>query len=366
MGCAGHPDVKTPYLDTLASKGVRFENAYSACPSCVPARAALHTGLTQESHRRVGYADGIRWEYPHTMAGELTKAGYYTQCVGKMHVDPLRNYLGFCHVELHDGYLHYYRDPEIPYRENQKQADDYFHWLKQEKGIDCDVTDTGLECNSWVARPWIYEEKYHPTNWVTDRSIDFLRRRDPDMPFFLFTSYLRPHPPFDAPQCYFDMYRNKELTPPVVGDWCDEEALRARGRIFDSDTGPLDPELVQEMQIGYYACITHLDHQIGRLIQALVEISCMTIQLSFLSPTTASYWGIIICSARAVLIRVAAVCPSLFQAAASGRKTRQCEDGCSGASGCDANGAGGGRRTNPRQRGGNQPLEYGAEGKRNS
>ena len=188
-----------------------------------------------------------------------------------MHVDPLRNYLGFCHVELHDGYLHYYRDPEIPYRENQKQADDYFHWLKQEKGIDCDVTDTGLECNSWVARPWIYEEKYHPTNWVTDRSIDFLRRRDPDMPFFLFTSYLRPHPPFDAPQCYFDMYRNKELTPPVVGDWCDEEALRARGRIFDSDTGPLDPELVREMQIGYYACITHLDHQIGRLIQALVE-----------------------------------------------------------------------------------------------
>ena len=271
MGCAGHPDVKTPYLDTLASKGERFENAYSACPSCVPARAALHTGLTQESHRRVGYADGIRWEYPHTMAGELTKAGYYTQCVGKMHVDPLRNYLGFCHVELHDGYLHYYRDPEIPYRENQKQADDYFHWLKQEKGIDCDVTDTGLECNSWVARPWIYEEKYHPTNWVTDRSIDFLRRRDPDMPFFLFTSYLRPHPPFDAPQCYFDMYRNKELTPPVVGDWCDEEALRARGRIFDSDTGPLDPELVREMQIGYYACITHLDHQIGRLIQALVE-----------------------------------------------------------------------------------------------
>ena len=271
MGCAGHPDVKTPYLDTLASKGVRFENAYSACPSCVPARAALHTGLTQESHRRVGYADGIRWEYPHTMAGELTKAGYYTQCVGKMHVDPLRNYLGFCHVELHDGYLHYYRDPEIPYRENQKQADDYFHWLKQEKGIDCDVTDTGLECNSWVARPWIYEEKYHPTNWVTDRSIDFLRRRDPDMPFFLFTSYLRPHPPFDAPQCYFDMYRNKELTPPVVGDWCDEEALRARGRIFDSDTGPLAPELVREMQIGYYACITHLDHQIGRLIQALVE-----------------------------------------------------------------------------------------------
>ncbi|HJA93273.1 MAG TPA: arylsulfatase [Candidatus Eisenbergiella merdipullorum] len=271
LGCAGHPDVKTPYLDTLASKGVRFENAYTACPSCIPARAALHTGLTQESHGRIGYADGVRWDYPHTMAGELTKAGYYTQCVGKMHVDPLRNYLGFCNVELHDGYLHYYRDPSIAYRENQKVADDYFYWLQKEKGIGCDVTDTGMECNSWLARPWIYEEKYHPTNWVTDRCLDFLRRRDPDMPFFLMASYLRPHPPFDAPQCYFDMYENKKLTPPAVGDWCDDSALKKKGRIFDSDTGPIDPELLRQMQVGYYACVTHLDHQIGRLLQALIE-----------------------------------------------------------------------------------------------
>ncbi len=271
MGCAGHPDVKTPYLDTLAAKGVRFENAYTACPSCIPARAALHTGMSQESHKRVGYADGVRWDYPHTLAGELTKAGYYTQCVGKMHVDPLRNYLGFNNVELHDGYLHYYRDPSIAYHENQKVADDYFYWLQKEKGIGCDVTDTGMECNSWVARPWIYEEKYHPTNWVTDRCLDFLRRRDPDLPFFLMASYLRPHPPFDAPQCYFDMYANKELTPPAVGDWCDDSQLKKKGRIFDSDTGPVDPELIRQMQVGYYACVTHLDHQIGRLLQALIE-----------------------------------------------------------------------------------------------
>lgn len=140
------------------------------------------------------------------------------------------------------------------------------------------------------------------------------------MPFFLFTSYLRPHPPFDAPQCYFDMYRNKELTPPVVGDWCDEEALRARGRIFDSDTGPPDPELVREMQIGYYACITHLDHQIGRLIQALVENKLYDDTIILFVSDHGELLGIIICSARAVLIRAAAVCPSLFQAAASGRK----------------------------------------------
>lgn len=271
LGYAGHPDVKTPYLDTLASRGVAFDRAYSACPSCIAARAALHTGMEQSHHGRVGYEDSIPWRYEHTLAGELTKAGYYTQCVGKMHVHPLRNYLGFNNVDLHDGYLHAARYGNVPYRESQLVADDYFYWLKKELGADADVTDTGIDCNSWVARPWTHEEKYHPTNWVTDRCLDFLRRRDPDQPFFLMASYLRPHPPFDAPQYYFDLYRDKDLRPPFVGTWESDEYLRREGRIFDSKTGPADKELIRQAQIGYYACITHLDHQIGRLIMALVE-----------------------------------------------------------------------------------------------
>lgn len=275
LGIAGHPDVKTPFLDSLAAKGTLFDNAYSACPSCIPARAALHTGLSQEKHGRVGYQDLVDFRYPHTMAGELSKAGYYTQCVGKMHVHPLRNNMGFHNVELHDGYLHAYRRPDTPYHESQKVADDYFYWLKNEKGISADVTDTGMECNSWVARPWIYEESTHPTNWVTSRSIDFLRRRDRSKPFFLMASYLRPHPPFDAPQYYFDLYKDRPLSPPALGSWENTEDLERFGRIYDSATGPMDPELIRQMQIGYYACITHLDHQIGRLIQALAEDQLM-------------------------------------------------------------------------------------------
>lgn len=271
LGIAGHPDVKTPYLDSLASQGVWFDHAYSACPSCIAARAALHTGMSQEHHRRVGYQDGVPWRYEHTLAKELSKAGYYTQCVGKMHVHPLRNYLGFHHVELHDGYMGYYRRSTTPYAESQFVADDYFYWLKEQKGVSADLNDSGVECNSWVARPFPYEEKYHPTNWVTDRSIDFLRRRDPDMPFFLMASYVRPHPPFDAPQCYFDMYKDKKLEPPHVGNWEDDELWKNSPVSYDSIVAPKDPELIRQMQVGYYACITHLDHQIGRLILALQE-----------------------------------------------------------------------------------------------
>lgn len=271
LGAAGHPDVKTPFLDTLAARGTMFENAYSSCPSCIAARAAFHTGLSQEHHGRVGYEDGIPWRYEHTLAGELSKSGYYTQCTGKMHVHPLRNNLGFHNVDLHDGYLHAARYSRVPYGESQRQADDYFHWLRNECGIDADVTDTGLECNSWLTRPWIYPEKTHPTNWVTDRAIDFFRRRDREKPFFLMASYLKPHPPFDPPEYYLNLYLNKKLEPPVVGSWENTELLQSQGRIFDSKCGPVDAELIHQMQAGYYGCITHLDHQIGRLIQTLVE-----------------------------------------------------------------------------------------------
>lgn len=276
LGIDGHPDVLTPHLDDLASKGVLFSNAYTACPSCIAARAALHTGLKQENHRRVGYKDGVPWNYPVTMAGELSKAGYYTQCVGKMHVYPLRNSMGFHNIELHDGYLHNYHSHQTPYYEHQQFADDYFYWLdgqSNQSGLPGHPTlmDTGICCNSYIARPWPYAEHLHPTNWVTERSLDFLRRRDRDKPFFLMASYVRPHPPFDAPQVFFDMYKDLELAAPPIGDWADTKALAKKGRIVDSDTGPLDPELLRQMQVGYYACITHLDYQVGRLIESMRE-----------------------------------------------------------------------------------------------
>ena len=244
LGYAGHPDVKTPYLNTIAAEGQYFDNAYSSCPSCIAARATLMTGLSPEHTGRVGYRDGVDWNYPVTLAGELTKAGYDTQCVGKMHVHPVRNRLGFNNVQLHDGYMDYYRRVTTPYYEHQAVADDYFHWLKNEKGMDTDITDTGVECNSFVARPWIYDEESHPTNWVARGCIDYLRRRDRSKPFFLFASFVRPHPPFDAPACYFDMYRDKDLRPPFMGDWTDTETVKRSGYRYDSSEGALDPALM--------------------------------------------------------------------------------------------------------------------------
>ena len=99
LSFAGHPDVKTPYLDSLAADGICFTNAYSATPSCIPARAALLTGRSQKGHGRVGYEDNVAWEYDHYMAEEFSNADYQTQCIGKMHVTSPRLSLWLSRIE---------------------------------------------------------------------------------------------------------------------------------------------------------------------------------------------------------------------------------------------------------------------------
>lgn len=270
MGIAGHPDVKTPYLDSLAAEGTYFPNAYASCPSCIPSRAALFTGMSQERHGRVGYQDGVDWDYEHMLPKELSDHGYHTEAVGKLHVHPPLRRCGFNNLTLHDGYIGYYRRPSLPYRQNQEASDSYLRWLKETHGPDSDVNAPGLECNSFLARPWIYDEMSHPTNWTVSESIRFLEKRDPDVPFFLMTSFVRPHPPLDAPASYLDPYLKENLREPAKGDWENhEEAAEAYAHLYDSPYGTEDEALKKQAMAGYYACITHMDHQIGRLLQAL-------------------------------------------------------------------------------------------------
>jgi arylsulfatase len=265
LGAAGHPIVETPHLDVLAGEGVMFTQAYSACPSCIAARAAIFTGLEPRRHGFVGYQDGVHWQYETTLAGTLAAAGYHTQCVGKMHVYPWRNLMGFHNVVLHDGYLHRARGDVREFG----LIDDYLPWLRERVGqAYADHIDTGMGCNGYAVRPWVYDDMLHPMSWVTTQSIDFLRRRDPSRPFFLMTSYHRPHPPIDPPRDYLSRYLTKDLPPSPLGDWVDHELPLHRG--IDSPV-PRDPAQIDLARRGYYAQLTFLDHQINRMTMALHE-----------------------------------------------------------------------------------------------
>src|SRR5699024_1878591 len=97
-----HPVVQTPNLDWLGRSGTHFRRGYSECPSCVPARRTLMSGQAPSAHGMVGMT-GVEWNPTHTLAGELTRAGYQTQLVGKLHFQPPRKRYGFERMEWADG-----------------------------------------------------------------------------------------------------------------------------------------------------------------------------------------------------------------------------------------------------------------------
>jgi arylsulfatase A-like enzyme len=263
----GHPVVHTPHLDHLASRGARFQRAYSATPSCIPARAALYTGLTQRSHGRVGYLDHVRWDYPVTIASEFSRAGYQTEAIGKMHVYPERARMGFDHVILHAalGGIRESRRKGVP----QEMIDDYLPWLKLKMGASAETHEQGIESNSWLARPWDKPENLHYTNFVASESIDFFRRRDPSSPFFLFASFNAPHPPYDPPAWAFDQYIDQTMPDPPIGNWRDVFAADERPHIHNSHHGQIDPRWLQRTRAGYFGHMTHVDHQINRILYEL-------------------------------------------------------------------------------------------------
>lgn len=269
LSVAGHPVVKTPYLDGLAESGSRFTNAYSATPTCVPARMSLITGLAARNHGRVGYQDGVSFNVKKTLPREFSKAGFQTQAIGKMHYYPERDRVGFDDVILHDGFLHHSRQGRRPV----DLYDDYLVWLRQQEGENAvaDYFDDGIDCNSVVARPWSKSEALHPTNWVVTEATQWLYRRDITRPFFLYLSFHRPHPPYNPPAWAFEQYLGLGDHVPFVGEWAEEFDTFRQDNRPDAFVAQYDQPTLNRARAGYYGNITHVDHQINRFIETLNE-----------------------------------------------------------------------------------------------
>lgn len=275
MSGAGNEVIHTPYLDTLAAGGSTFEHAYSATPTCVPARVALLTGMSQESHGRYGHDARVPFSkaYPTTLPGVLGEAGYQTQAIGKTNVEPERARVGFDDVRLHNGFLHESRRES---GRNLQLIDDYLPWLRRQPGMANQAeTDHGVACNSMMARPWDKPEAYHPTNWVASEAIDWLYRRDPTCPFFLYLSFHRPHAPLDPPAWAFEQYLDADLPDPPVGSWAEPFAQFRKDFLAESALGKQRPEVRRRALAAYYGLITHIDHQLNRVLEALGDFSLL-------------------------------------------------------------------------------------------
>ncbi|KPK85401.1 MAG: hypothetical protein AMJ81_03690 [Phycisphaerae bacterium SM23_33] len=254
LGGLGHPVVQTPFLDQLAAEGVTFTSAYSACPSCIATRACLATGQTPSTCGRLGYREGVPWRYQHTLMHCLRDADYQTFSAGKTHFYPQRLMLGFEEMRLYDVQV---LEPDF--------FSDYHAWLAEQSNGRVRDTAREMSSNSWLARPWVHEEDLHPNTWTADAAIELLSRRDPTRPFFLQVGFHRPHPPLDPPIHYYEMYGERPLPPVPVGDWAAEFDQPVR-TVDGPDHGRLGEQELARSRRAYYAQITHLDTQIGRVL----------------------------------------------------------------------------------------------------
>ncbi|MCK5759550.1 MAG: sulfatase-like hydrolase/transferase, partial [Clostridiales bacterium] len=263
LGCYGNDVIDTPNIDYLASMGTVFDCAYTPSPSCVPARACLISGMNQWNTGILGMGKGqniMGTNFPQTLPGELSTSGYHTQAVGKMHFFPQRSLNGF-HNTLLD---------ESGRQHNPGFVSDYQQWFNEHsKNIAHDISEPGISWNSWIARPSTIPEYLHQTNWTVAQSVEFLKEKDPVKPFFLMTSFARPHSPYTAPKYYYDKYLQRDLPEPHIGDWSHVHDVPMDAMDIDAWHGKVKSSHIKEARAGYYGSVEHIDHQLGRILNYL-------------------------------------------------------------------------------------------------
>ncbi len=258
LGTAGHPTIITPTLDHLAANGVRFANATSECPVCVPARKTLMTGIHPAIH---GQKDNAHRPFPQvtTLAQAFRDAGYQAYAVGKLHVENQRNRIGFDDVWV---------DEEGRAGEGIGQ-DDYELFLG-DQGHPGERFAGGMNNNDYCWRSWHLPEKLHVTNWAASSMSRMIKRRDPEKPGFWYLSFSHPHPPLQPLQAYLDLYRDLDIPEPHVGDWAqlDEQTpTRVQERIYQKTR--YSETHTREIRRAFYALCTHIDHQIRVVLGTL-------------------------------------------------------------------------------------------------
>ena len=260
IGAAGAKWMITPNLDRLAREGVLFRRGYSSTPSCLPARAALLTGLSPWNHGCLGYRpvpERYAWELPRL----FTDAGYRTHCVGKQHFSPQRNTHGYQTVDL--------CEPSI--RDTEPQ-DDYGKWFAKELPghKPFEGYHSGNDQRGGICYP--FDERLHMSHWVADRAIEFLQTQPRGQPWLLKVSFLPPHAPLSAPKRWYDRYTGVDIPPPAVGEWARKmygEQQSSFQKNPETSRGVVPAEELQATRRSYAAAISFVDEQVGRVLEAL-------------------------------------------------------------------------------------------------
>lgn len=258
----GHrPELYTPYMDSIASMGARFDSCYSACPVCIPARLSLLTGQSPQKHgvlANIGIPD---LPLATTFPSEMKKGGYHTALFGRtMHTYPFSNSYGF--EEYVPG------DPS----NNDKENDFFFQFLEKEGAAGHGgYNGNGTFNNSRFAAPFHLADYFHQTMWATNQAVDYLERRRADKkPFCMFLGFYAPHSPHNPPAEWFNYYLNQSLPDRMAIAEYDIPPISNGHPI--STYVDLQGEDYRRLLAGYYGNISFIDSQVGRIINAITSM----------------------------------------------------------------------------------------------
>jgi len=250
LGATGHPFLRTPNLDRLASEGILFENSFVTTSLCSPSRASFLTGTYAHTH---GVKNNITpWTGKHpTFLESLKGAGYDTAFIGKWHMP------GKGLPDL--GFL----DEFVSFTVKAGQG----------KYFNCPLIVNGVETPS---------RKIHITEELTDRAIEFMERQR-ESPFCLYLSHKAIHNAYLAPKDIDGIYDDEKLSMPEDMDiW----TAMTQGHIYDGHMG-----LLPAHYRNYCECITDMDRQIGRVLDKIDKMGIADNTIVVYTSDNGLLWG---------------------------------------------------------------------------
>ncbi|MEJ7740337.1 MAG: sulfatase [Chitinophagaceae bacterium] len=257
LNCYGSTHIKSPNIDKLAAGGLIFNRAYCQQAVCSPSRTSLLTGMRPDATRIYDLQTHFRNTIPDvvTLPQHFKNNGYYSVGMGKLF-----------HGNLQDE-----RSWSEPWWQPKTKSG--LGYMKEENIL----LDKGAKGRGPAFEEADMPDSAYKDGKIADRAIQTLQRIK-DKPFFLGVGFSKPHLPFVAPKKYWDMYDPVKIKLPdtskpvnvpsiALSNWGE---LRAYKDI--PSKGPLSPEQSRQLRHGYYACVSHMDAQVGKVLDELKRL----------------------------------------------------------------------------------------------
>ena len=292
LGCAGNPDLRTPNIDRLAAEGVIFNHSFVANPVCMPNRASLFTGMYPSAHGLRENGIGLDGRWP-VLAGVLKQEGYATASFGKLHLQPYGGDENWPLSERLESRISWETGEITKLPRSYCGFDTTYFTGRHGSGIFGDYTaDVGsqtvdlLKIEYAIQPPTGAKESWkssipadrHYNNRIADMTIEYLDDYQDDAPFFIWCSFPDPHHPYCPPHPYADRYDPDTLTfdparregeLDTLPDYF-KPAIRGDMRMSGLTGGaPQTDEEYREILAHTYGMIEHVDHNVGRVMDAL-------------------------------------------------------------------------------------------------